>query len=179
MVPASPGSEPWAAPICRFTEPEIVEHMHQERIMTWEKKAATLPADLEAALAKVRKAAPPPPSDDPIYKYLERVYRLRQKVEKSPELQEAIKAERAAHHPKLSTKYIRLIIELTAGDHVTNKMKHKYTVTLQYAFTKGVKAEDLIEFIKKQGGLNKCVELWSKNYGRSAAAKKRKKNSAT
>ena len=35
----------------------------------------TLPADLEAELDKVREAAPPPPSDDPIYKYLSRVYR--------------------------------------------------------------------------------------------------------
>ena len=53
--------------------------------------AVTLPADLEAELDKVRKAAPPPPSDDPIYTYLRRVYRLRQKLlESSPKWKKAI-----------------------------------------------------------------------------------------
>jgi hypothetical protein len=53
----------------------------------------TLPADLEAELDKVRAAAPPPPTVDPIYKYLRGVYRLRRKVASSPELQKAIKAQ--------------------------------------------------------------------------------------
>jgi hypothetical protein len=141
------------------------------------KTNGTPPADFEAELAKVRKTAPPP-SDDPIYKYLRRVYRLRRKAEKSPELQEAIKAKRTAHHPNVSTNSIRMIIQLTAGDHVTNKMKHKYTAALHYAFEKGIKSENLESFIKEHGGINKCVELWSKTYGPAAVKKQSKKKAA-
>jgi hypothetical protein len=55
--------------------------------MTWGKEDATIPVDLEAELEKVRNVAPrPPSSDDPIYQYLTRVYRLRRKVATSPDL---------------------------------------------------------------------------------------------
>jgi hypothetical protein len=146
--------------------------------MTWVKPTAALPADLEAELAKVCKAAPAPPTDDPIYQYLRRVYRLRRKLTKTSEWQDTLRDFGDAHHRQISTNYIRLIIQLTAPDHVTTKMKHKYTAALQYALEKGIKSNDLEKFIKEQGGLNKCVELWSKKYGRSAVKKQPKKKSA-
>jgi hypothetical protein len=67
---------------------------------------------------------------------------------------------------------------MTAGDHVTSKMKYKYVTTLEYAFRKGIEPRDLIAFIKNHGGLNKCVELWSKKYGRRAVTQRPKKKSA-
>jgi hypothetical protein len=138
---------------------------------------ATLPADLEAELAKVRKAAPPP-SDDPIYKYLRRVYGLRCELTDKPEWEDNLRYFWQAHHPRISTSYIRLIIELTANDHVTSKMKHKYFAVLRYAFKKGIKPENLESFIKEQDGINKCVELWSKTYGPAAVKKQAKKKAA-
>ena len=60
----------------------------------------TLPADLEAELDKVRKAAPPPPSDDPIYKYLKRVYTLQREIASSSEWRQAIQKYHAAHVPR-------------------------------------------------------------------------------
>jgi hypothetical protein len=135
----------------------------------------TLPADLEAELDKVRKAAPPPPSDDPIYKYLRHVYRLRQKLESSPEWQAAVGNYHKAHRLRIEKNYIRFIIQLTAGDYVTDNMKNKYKVTLQLALKEGIRPVEVIAFVKNHGGLNKCVGLWKNKYG-SPRKKRRKKN---
>jgi hypothetical protein len=89
-------------------------------------RAVTLPADLEAELDKVRKAAPPPPSDDPIYTYLRRVYRLRQKLESSPKWKKAIQEYHTANRLRIEKNYIRFIIQRTSGDHVKDGMKNKY-----------------------------------------------------
>jgi hypothetical protein len=151
--------------------------MRKETAMTWGKDADTVLAELEAELAKARKAAPPPPIDDPIYQYLRRVYRLRRKADGSPELQKAIKTKHRANHPRTLKNYASVIIQLTAPNHVTRNMKHKYVTALEYAFKEGIKSKDLETFIKEQGGLNKCGELWSKKYGPSAK-KRPKKNSA-
>jgi hypothetical protein len=140
--------------------------------MTSGKTTTGLPAELEAELAKVREAAP-----QKIYNYLRRVYRLRRKLTKTSEWQDTLRDFGDAHHRQISTNYIRLIIQLTAP-HVTTGMKHKYTAALQYALEKGIKSNDLEKFIKEQGGLNECVELWSKKYGRSVVKKQPKKKSA-
>ena len=137
--------------------------------------AVTLPADLEAELEKVRALAPPPPSDDPIYKHLRRVYRLWHKLENSPKWKKAVQKYHKAHGLRIEKHYIRFIIQQTAGDHVKDGMKHKYKATLDLASEEGVKPTDVIAFIKKQGGLNKCVDLWKKKYG-SPRKKRRKKN---
>src|SRR5271169_6688269 len=86
--------------------------------------AVTLPADLEAELDKVRKAAPPPPSDDPIYKHLRRVYRLWHELESSPSWKKAIREYHKAHGLRIEKNYIRFIIQRTSGDHVKYGMKH-------------------------------------------------------
>ncbi len=143
--------------------------------MAWKKKPVTLPADLETELTKVREVAPPPPSADPIYKYLKRVYRLWHKLEGSPEWKKIIQKYHEAHRLRIEKNYIRFIIERTAGDHVTDNMKHKYKVAIDLAFEEGVEPGGVIAFIKKQGGLNKCVELWHKKYGSPRKKSPRKK----
>jgi hypothetical protein len=151
-------------------------HAQGDRVMAQKKVKATLPADLEAELTKVREAAPPPPTD--IYKYLKRVYRLRRMVENSPDLQEAIKAKHAAHHPRTLKNYTGVIIQLTGPDHIKSKMRHKYVTALEYAFREQIKAKDLVEFIHEHGGLNEVGKLWKKKYGPAAVKKQPKKKAA-
>ena len=137
-------------------------------------KAVALPTELEDELTKVRALAPPPPSDDPIYKYLTSVYRLRCKVASSAELQSALKAYHKAQSPRTLQQYAGVIIQTTAGDHVTKNMKYKYVIALDYAFANHVQPKNLKTFLRKQGGFNNCVELWKKKY-RSPRKKPRKK----
>ena len=136
-----------------------------------------LPADLEAELDKVRKAAPPPPIEDPIYEYLKRVYRLRRKVASSPDLQEALKDLHKKHHPRTLQQYAAVIIELTAGGRVSRNRKNKYVTALNYAYREGVAPKDLIGFVQKNGGLNKCGDLFRKKHRqRTSSSNDRKKS---
>jgi hypothetical protein len=137
-------------------------------------KAMSLPTSLKAELENVCELAPPP-SDDPIYDYLTGVYRLRCKVASSAELQNALKAHHKAHSPKTLQEYAGVIIQLTAGDHVTSNMKYKYVAALKYAFADNVKPQNFKSFVKQQGGLNKCVELWKIKHGGKPRKKPRKK----
>ena len=139
-------------------------------------KAAVLPTQLADELTKVRALTPPPPTDDPIYDYLTGVYRLRCKVASSAELQNALKAYHKAHSPRTLQQYAGVIIQMTAGDHVTSKMKYKYVIALDYAFANNVKPENLKTFIKHQGGLNKCVKLRKKKHVGRSRQKPRKKS---
>ena len=123
-------------------------------------KASSLPTDLKKKLEKAKSAAPPPPpTEDPIYRYLRQVYYVRRQVERVPEWKTALSELGNAQYSRLAHELIRLIIEITSLAHVTAKMKHKYSAALQYALENDVKAQDLVAFIKKAGGLNACVTL--------------------
>jgi hypothetical protein len=116
-------------------------------------------------LANVKKKAPPPP-EETTYRWLRAVYRMVRKNRPpySPQQKEKLNAlERSVSTRMRSIE--RLIIELTAPTHVTRKMRWKYAVTLNYARSRNIKTEDLIEFIKKKGGINACV-------GKASSSKK-------
>jgi hypothetical protein len=127
-------------------------------------KNSSLPTDLTKKLKKAMSAAPPPPPvEDPIYHYLRQVYYVRRQLESEPEWKKALSELGDAQYGRLAREYIRLIIEITSGAHVTAKMKHKYSAALQHALANDVKAKNLGAFIKKAGGLNGCVTLAGKS----------------
>lgn len=138
-------------------------------------KAVTLPADLEAELEKLRASAPPPPSDAPIYAYLEHVYELQKKIAGSSEWEKAMRNYHSTHASRTLKNFAGLIFSLTADDHITSAMKYKYITALEYASANHVKPKDLKSFVKKCGGFNKCVELWNQKYGTKRRQGPRKK----
>lgn len=118
--------------------------------MVWGKRPVTLPTQLEEQLKKVREVAPPPPPrEDPVYKYLSRVYQLWHKLESSPSWKEAVQKYHAAHRLRIEKRYIRFIIEQTAGDHVTDRTKHKYKIILDLAFEEGNQTDGRDSFHQK------------------------------
>jgi hypothetical protein len=139
--------------------------MRKETAMTWGKPTATLSAELETELARLRSSAPPPQIEDPIYKYLKRAYRLRVKADSSPDLQKAIKRAHARHCSRTLKQYGGVIVELTVGDDVTRNMKNKYVTTIEYFSGKKLRS-NFIDFVKEQGGLNRCTDAWRRKYGR-------------
>lgn len=114
----------------------------------------------------MREVVPPPPPDEPIYKYLRRVYALAGKIASSSKWQKAVQKYHAAHASRTLKNYSSVIIKLTAGDDITTKMKYKYVTALEYAFANKIKPKNLKAFVKQQRGLNGCVELWNKKHGR-------------
>jgi hypothetical protein len=120
------------------------------------------PTELEAELEKIRDVAPLP-RDDRLNKFLKRVYRLGLKALKSRALRIAI-VSKVHLHPRAPENYAGYIIQ-AAAPHINPKDRYKYLTALTYAYEKNVKPNDLKEFLKKIGGLNKCCELWKKEYG--------------
>lgn len=107
---------------------------------------------LEIRLAVIQKMAPPHPKDS-LYRWLTSVYRLRRTLGDA-----RVELRRLAKKMKLKVGdvLLRAIIEKTAGEHVTAKMKSKYAVVLEKALNDRVKSKSLRRFIENAGGINAC-----------------------
>lgn len=125
------------------------------------------PAELEAELTKIRDVAPLP-RHDRLYEFLTRVYRLAREAIKSPDLKKAI-LSKVRIHSRTPDNHAGYVIQ-AAVPHVNSKKRNEYMTALAYAYEKGVKPNDLKQFLKKTGGLDACCELWRKEYGNRAAS---------
>ena len=127
--------------------------------MPWSKKDDPLLSEIESGLNEVRKSAPPPP-EDVLHLYLKNVYRLRRSLSDHPSEKTVAVFKKLAKraHPRVQKNFTRVIIDLTAGKHVTSKMKGKYADALNWAFVSKVKSKDVVAFLKKKGGLNARIE---------------------
>jgi hypothetical protein len=128
-------------------------------------READLPEELRVKLVKIRESASPKPSRPaPIFSTLEEVYRLRCDVARSAELEDDLISFRENYMPRTKRNYLSVLIHIVLGDRITSKMRFKYTTALQLAFEEGIKPGKLMAFIREEGGLNKCVERYSKQY---------------
>ena len=115
---------------------------------------------LSKDLERIRELAPPPPKEA-IYPYLKAVYRCARRLGPTDESKKKEFDKIAdGFHPRIKFNRIRLIIELTALPHMKPKMKWKYAQALQYARKRLVKSSEVVEFIKSEGGINKCVDKY-------------------
>jgi hypothetical protein len=111
--------------------------------------------DLEAELAEIRAAAPNP---DQTFTYLKLSYRMYRKAWKSKAVGDGLEKLHSERFPRTRRHFAAAIIEATAIDVERRGMKHKYVSAMQYAHANKIKVEDFVDFIKKEGGLNACVE---------------------
>lgn len=116
--------------------------------------------DLQSLLHKARKAAPRPPGA--VYLFLRRLYYAVRMTRKNADTSLSLREIGEARYPHPPSG-VRLVVELGCPDHVTNKMKHKYTKVLEYALKKKIKAQNLEKFIKSKGGLNACIGHMAKS----------------
>jgi hypothetical protein len=130
--------------------------------MKWPKSKNENPIKLiwSQDLERIRKLAPPPPREA-IYPYLKAVYRRASRLGRIDEpTKKKFTKILSGFHPRIKPNRMRLIIELTALPHMKPKMKLKYTQVLRYARKRQVKSSGVVEFIKSEGGINKCVDKY-------------------
>lgn len=133
----------------------------KKKAFLWGKKAKKTSgtgsdsSDLPGKLAKIKKAAPPPPKET-LYRYLTKGYRLYRTVDEA----QRIELRALAKKKGITTgdKPLRAIIEETAGGHVSAKMKWKYAAALEKAMAEKVKAKNLRQFIEGHGGINRLAK---------------------
>ena len=119
---------------------------------------------LPEALDEIRQSAPRP-RDDRLYRYLANVYALRLSLANKPkaDVRSALNILAKTIHQRIAKNIIRLIIELSAPDHITSKMKGKYSGALNWALIQEVSAKKVKKFLHDQGGLNACVKKYSRH----------------
>lgn len=91
-------------------------------------------------------------------------------VARSPDMQRALKAYHSKHCPRTLQQYAGVIIEMTAPDHVTPKMKNKYVTAIQYAHREGIKPSDFVEFIRDRGGSTNALTCGGRTKSSGAPA---------
>lgn len=126
------------------------------------KKPLTL-AQAKSRIKSIQEKFPQPP-EDYTYNYLLAVYRLRKAVGRpiQPEVDAYLKTKHGGLHHNVAKQYFRVLIELTAS-WINPKMKSRYANALLFALEKKVLNQNLIDFMKQQGGIKACDEKYRKS----------------
>jgi hypothetical protein len=104
---------------------------------------------LATKLEEIAKLAPPHPKEA-FYGWAGVLYRFRRSPAK---LRDDLRAA-ARNVSRGGDRRLGLLIDKTAGDHVTDKMKWKYRVVLEKALKAKVPSRKLRKFIEDLGGIN-------------------------
>jgi hypothetical protein len=142
--------------------PKVTEGWPKEKKASpWGKKAKKTngtrsgSSELQDKLAKIKKAAPPPPKET-LYRYLTKVYRLRRTIDTAQ--RKELRALAKKKGINTGDKPLRAIIDETAGAHVSTKMKWKYGTALEKAMDEKVPSKNLRQFIEDHGGINRLAK---------------------
>jgi hypothetical protein len=137
---------------------------------------ATNPITLDSVKARLEKIKDkyPKSTEDPIYAYLESLYRLHRRFgePKEGEILEFFKAEYARlRHRRVLYSYFRVMVNMTVPDGTRDQYKSRYANALQYVFDRKIKSDKAVDFMRKNGGYKGCDELYRKQNGKKGARK--------
>jgi hypothetical protein len=140
---------------------------------------AAKPITIESIKLKLEKIKEkyPKPIEDPIFAYLESLYRLHRRFGEPEEGDEIFKFFNAEyerfHHRGVLYSYFRVMVGMTVPDDTPDQYKSRYANALQYAFDRKIKSDEVVAFMHKNGGYKGCDELHRKQK-KKAKARKRK-----
>jgi hypothetical protein len=112
-----------------------------------------LMAKLRDRLSVVKSKAPPPPAVA-LTAWLEEIFNLRKELTGVPKT--ALRAIAKEEGVKPSDDAFRVLIDATAGTHVTPKMKGRYVDALNWCGTQSKSVDDFRSILKSGGGVNAC-----------------------
>jgi hypothetical protein len=123
-------------------------------------KDAAIPASIRESVERARAKAPPPPGPDPVPIYLACVYReVMIWVDNSDQWHAGIKKFYKKHfHQRMKQRYFRILVELSAGAHVSPQEKSKYVTVLEHARDSKVKPREFQEFLEENGGIKGTIK---------------------
>jgi hypothetical protein len=129
-------------------------HERSQPMASVQIKDAAIPTSIRESVKRARAKAPPPPGPDPVPTYLACVYReIMIWLDNFDQWNADIKNFYKKHfHQRLKHNYFRILIELSAGAHVSPQEKSKYVTVLNYASVSKVKPRDFEHFLKETGG---------------------------
>lgn len=116
-----------------------------------------------ASVIKELKALAPPDPNEVLFGYLQAVHRRRRTLLKTvglKELRRELRGLTNKHGIKGRPSLARMLIELSAREHVKPKMKNKYAQTLDWARRHRVRSKDLKSFVEEEHGINRCSERY-------------------
>lgn len=141
---------------------------------------ATNPITLDSVKARLEKIRDkyPKPGRDPIYDYLEGLYRLHRRFgepDEDDEIFEFFDAEyKRLRHRGVLYSYFRVMVDMTVPNGIHTQYKSVYTNALQYVFDRKIKGDKAVDFMIENGGYKGCDKLYRKQKGKKITARKHK-----
>src|SRR4051794_38282007 len=119
---------------------------------------------VKARLKKIKAKYPTQPPRDPIYEYLEPLYRLHRKFgqpEKGHPIRDYLDSEyERLGHGRIQYSYFRVMVDLTVPPGTRNQKKTRIANALEYVFKRKKLSQHAVQFMIDEGGYKKCDELY-------------------
>jgi hypothetical protein len=138
--------------------------------MAWGKR---LPKSIRGGIDQLKPSVPPPPDREVVYKYLRGIYDVFCSWRTSSSWKTITDDihRLAGNQKKKARDYFGFIIDRSSTGNVLPQQKSKYLTILVDARKNRMTSEQMVDSVKKAGGINKAVEE-IRNPRRGAAAKK-------
>ncbi len=121
---------------------------------------------VKTRLEKAKAKYPKRPPIDPIYEYLEALYRLHRRFGepgKGHPIFEFFNSKyKRLGHRGILYSYFRVMVDMTVPEGTRDQYKSLYANALQYAFHRGIQSKKVVKFMLDKGGYKACDRLYRK-----------------